>query len=76
MMELDVAWLEEMCFDGDVALNLSFSDYPFGDPLSCGIIAELYIFASNSDINVESILSELHENWIVQWIPLEAQGSL
>jgi len=62
LVELHVAWFEEMRFYCNGSWNLSLSDNPLWSPLSCVEVSKLYIFASDSNVYIKWLLCKIHKN--------------
>ena len=62
LVELNVSWFKEMSSDGDVALDLSFSDSPFWCPLSSYVVRELNVFACYCNMHIKRIFRKIHED--------------
>lgn len=75
-MELHVSRFKEVSLDGDIPLNSTLINSPFGHPLSCIEIGQLHILPRNTDIDIQRFLRQIHKDYIQFKIPWVPKGSL
>ncbi len=64
LMELHVARLKEMGVDRNVAFNFSLPNDPPRNPFPSHEVVQLNIFAGDSDVHVEGLLSQVHKHYL------------
>lgn len=52
-----------MGLDIDVAFDGSLGDLPLGNPFSRVKVAQLHVFAGDSDIHIQRFFREIHVNY-------------
>ncbi len=76
LIKLHIAGFKEMRLYIDYSLYLIFIDFPFGNPLSSVKFANAQIFRSESNVDIEALLSDASINWILNQVPWEPLGVL